>query len=132
MTLVAKLLAVVIGLAGVVPVWAVDSLPDLTKVDRTVRDGPAYMTKQPLYLLAVFGPKAHLYFLIGVDAFLDLPQWKDYRRLLDLVDFIVVSRPGSASDKIPKVVPEELLRPSQPADQPDSRRPVPPLRRPSA
>jgi len=46
----------------------------------------------------------HLFFLIGVDAFLELPHWKEYRRLLDLVDFIVVSRPGFDANEIRKVV----------------------------
>jgi nicotinate-nucleotide adenylyltransferase len=52
-----------------------------------------------------------LFFLIGVDAFLELPHWKEYRRLMDLVDFIVVSRPGFDADEIRKVVPEEMTRP---------------------
>jgi nicotinate-nucleotide adenylyltransferase len=52
-----------------------------------------------------------LFFLIGVDAFLELPHWKEYRRLLDLVDFIVVSRPGFDADEIRKVVREEMTRP---------------------
>jgi hypothetical protein len=33
-------------------------LPDLAAVDRTIRTEPAYTAKQPLYALAVFGPKA--------------------------------------------------------------------------
>lgn len=49
-----------------------------------------------------------LFFLIGVDAFLELPYWKEYRRLLDLVDFIVVSRPGFDANEIRKVVPEAM------------------------
>lgn len=53
-----------------------------------------------------------LYFLIGVDAFLDLPQWKDYRHILDLVDFIVVSRPGYPNRKIVEIVPPDLIRKS--------------------
>jgi nicotinate-nucleotide adenylyltransferase len=52
-----------------------------------------------------------LFFLIGVDAFLDLPHWKEYRRLLALVNFIVVSRPGFDSARIRCVVPPGLLRP---------------------
>jgi len=51
-----------------------------------------------------------LYFLIGVDAFLELPYWKEYRRLLDLVDFIVVSRPGFDANEIRKVVPKAMTR----------------------
>ncbi len=50
-----------------------------------------------------------LYFLIGVDAFLDLPQWKDYRQILDLVDFIVVSRPGYPLRKIMLAIPREMM-----------------------
>jgi len=37
---------------------------------------------------------AHLYFLIGVDAFLDVGKWRESEALLDSCDFIVVSRPG--------------------------------------
>jgi nicotinate-nucleotide adenylyltransferase len=51
------------------------------------------------------GAKDRLFFLMGVDAFLDLPQWKDHRRLLDMVDFIVVSRPGFDARKIWSVLP---------------------------
>ena len=53
------------------------------------------------------------YFLLGVDAFLDLRHWKDYRQLLDLVDFIVVSRPGFESNAIWKVLPRELVAPGR-------------------
>jgi nicotinate-nucleotide adenylyltransferase len=51
-----------------------------------------------------------LFFLIGADAFLDLPHWKDYDRLLGLADFIVVSRPGFSVRDIRKVVPSGTLR----------------------
>ena len=48
-----------------------------------------------------------LFFLLGVDAFLDLPHWKDFRRLLGLVEFIVVSRPGFDAGDIRKVTPPD-------------------------
>ena len=35
-----------------------DEVPDLGKLDRTIRKQPAYTVKQPLYGLLVFGPKA--------------------------------------------------------------------------
>jgi len=50
-----------------------------------------------------------LYFLVGVDAFLDLPLWKEFRRLLDSVEFIVVSRPGFDGSAIRKVAPPDGL-----------------------
>ena len=50
-----------------------------------------------------------LYFLIGLDAFLDLRAWKDYRRLFDEVNFIVVSRPGFDIREIREVVPAGMV-----------------------
>src|SRR6516164_1126972 len=55
-------------------------------------------------------PTDDLYFLLGLDAFLDLPHWRDYRCLFDLMDFIVVSRPGFRSQEIMKAVPERPAR----------------------
>lgn len=40
------------------------------------------------------GRRARLYFLLGADAFLYLPTWKDFRQLVRLCDFIVADRPG--------------------------------------
>ncbi len=39
-------------------------------------------------------PRAQLYFILGADAFLYLPKWKDVRKLVRLCDFIVATRPG--------------------------------------
>lgn len=51
-----------------------------------------------------------LFFLVGADAFLDLPHWKAHSRLLGMMDFIVVSRPGFSIRDIRGVVPEGSLR----------------------
>jgi nicotinate-nucleotide adenylyltransferase len=51
-----------------------------------------------------------LYFLVGVDAFLDIPHWKSYETLLDSCDFIVLSRPGYRMEPLRLVIPPELLR----------------------
>ena len=57
------------------------------------------------------GARDQLFFLLGADAFLDLPHWKEYRRLLETTNFIIVSRPGFSNQEIGKVVPGELARP---------------------
>jgi nicotinate-nucleotide adenylyltransferase len=54
------------------------------------------------------GRHDHLFFLIGVDAFLDLPHWQGYRQLLELVDFIVVSRPRFSDGDLARIVPKDL------------------------
>jgi nicotinate-nucleotide adenylyltransferase len=61
----------------------------------------------------ILGANDHLYFLIGVDAFLDMPHWKEHRRLLDLADFIVVSRPGFSHSDIARVVRRSQIRPGE-------------------
>jgi nicotinate-nucleotide adenylyltransferase len=70
----------------------------------------------------LLGPKTTLYFLLGADAFLDLPHWKDYGGLLDLVNFIVVSRPGFEEGDVSRVVPQELARPGRGSPQSDTVR----------
>ena len=39
-------------------------------------------------------PDARLFNLVGADSFLDLRRWHEPGRLLDLAEWIVVSRPG--------------------------------------
>ena len=39
-------------------------------------------------------PGAELFFILGVDAFLDLHKWKEPDRLVRSMDFIIISRPG--------------------------------------
>ncbi|MGH9397195.1 MAG: nicotinate-nucleotide adenylyltransferase [Terriglobia bacterium] len=56
------------------------------------------------------GEDDHLFFLTGLDAFLDIPQWKQPNRLLDTADFIVVSRPGFEWHEIIHVIPRHMLK----------------------
>lgn len=39
-------------------------------------------------------PDSELFLILGIDVFLDLPFWKHPLRLINLVNFIVMSRPG--------------------------------------
>lgn len=39
---------------------------------------------------------AELFFILGADAFAGLPTWHDYPALLELAEFVVVTRPGHA------------------------------------
>ncbi|MEK7335660.1 MAG: nicotinate-nucleotide adenylyltransferase [Candidatus Binatota bacterium] len=40
------------------------------------------------------GPKDSLYFILGLDAFLDIGSWKEFEVIFSLCHFIVTSRPG--------------------------------------
>ena len=39
-------------------------------------------------------PDAQIFFILGVDAFLEIETWKSYREVLEQCRFIVISRPG--------------------------------------
>jgi nicotinate-nucleotide adenylyltransferase len=57
--------------------------------------GPNY-TVDSLSALAYLHPDAELFNIVGADTFLTLPRWRNPARLLDLADWIVVSRPRAA------------------------------------
>ena len=58
-------------------------------------DGPSY-TASTLDALHREGyPPACLFFITGSDAFADVALWHDYPRILQLANFVVVSRPGA-------------------------------------
>jgi len=39
-------------------------------------------------------PNAWIFFILGVDAFLEIDSWRDYEKVLEQCHFIVISRPG--------------------------------------
>lgn len=49
-------------------------------------------------------PEALIFFILGVDAFLEIDTWKDYEKLLNQCFFIVVSRPGYNLDDAREVL----------------------------
>src|SRR5215475_14302722 len=49
-----------------------------------------------------------LYFLIGIDAFLEISTWKQPAQLLAECDFIVASRPGHSLADVGEALPETL------------------------
>jgi len=58
---------------------------------------------------AYHGHGDHIYFIVGADAFLDIPTWKEYETLLGLCDFIVANRPGIRADALRLVIPPDLM-----------------------
>lgn len=79
-------------------------------VEAPTRDArPQYSVDTCARVRRSLGRRDRLFFLIGMDALLDLPHWKDYRRLLKMVNFIVVSRPGFSAADIWKVLPDDMV-----------------------
>jgi nicotinate-nucleotide adenylyltransferase len=59
-------------------------------------DGAPNFTVDTLNALERLHPDDILYSIVGADSFLTLPRWRDPRRLLELAEWIVVSRPGTS------------------------------------
>jgi nicotinate-nucleotide adenylyltransferase len=57
-----------------------------------------------------------IFFMIGADAFLDIPTWKEYETLLGLCDFIIANRPGIRPEALRLVIPPDLMA------RPDAKR----------
>lgn len=54
-------------------------------------------------------PDDRLFFILGADAFLEIPTWREYETLLGLCDFIVANRPGIRMEALRLVIPPEML-----------------------
>lgn len=74
---------------------AVADWPGLTVDTREIeRPTPSY-TVLTLESLRAEHPRTPILWLIGIDAFLGLPTWRDWMRLFDLAHFVVLNRPGT-------------------------------------
>jgi nicotinate-nucleotide adenylyltransferase len=73
---------------------AIADQPGFAVDDREVRrDGPSYMVLT-LRELRAEGPARPLCLVVGMDAFLGLPQWYEWREVLELAHVVVAHRPG--------------------------------------
>jgi len=58
--------------------------------------------------------------MVGADAFLDIPMWKEYEALLGLCDFVIANRPGIRLEALRLVIPPDLhAGPAQRRDKED-------------
>jgi nicotinate-nucleotide adenylyltransferase len=64
-----------------------------------------------------------LFFLIGIDAFLDIAKWREAHALLKECEFIVASRPGYSLRDVAESLPEGL-RPSATVTRPFHKQPA--------
>ena len=72
---------------------AIENSPLLLDEKEMRREGPSYSVDTLTELRKEY-PDASLCMIIGVDAFLDLPSWHEWEKLLDLTNIIVMCRAG--------------------------------------
>jgi nicotinate-nucleotide adenylyltransferase len=67
------------------------------------RPSKSYSIETVHELQKEFGPEAELFFIIGLDAFLELHTWKQASELLRACHFVVLARPGSTFSSLLKM-----------------------------
>lgn len=72
------------------------------------RPGKSYSVETLSQLSSQYGLDAQLYFVLGLDAFLELPTWKRYRELFSLCHFVVVGRPGHSPSALKTMLQNQV------------------------
>lgn len=49
-------------------------------------------------------PDAWIFFILGIDAFLEIDTWRDYKKVMEQCHFIVISRPGYCLDDVRRIL----------------------------
>jgi len=68
------------------------------------RSAPSYSIDTINILLQQIGPPVDLFFIIGVDAFIEIDTWKRFKELPVLASFAIISRPGFQPEKVGEVI----------------------------
>ena len=56
--------------------------------------GPQYTVDTLAHFVSTLGDASELFFIMGADSWVEITTWREWRRLLTMVNHIVVTRPG--------------------------------------
>jgi nicotinate-nucleotide adenylyltransferase len=95
---------------------AVTGMPRLEASDDELRsDGPSYTADTLDRRHAAGSTASQIFFITGADAFAEIATWKRYPGVLDLANFVVVTRPGHPIESLAERLPSLAGR-MRPAD----------------
>jgi nicotinate-nucleotide adenylyltransferase len=84
---------------------AIDGHPFLKVSDvEKKREGKSYSIQTVRFFKNNLDFRAQLFFIIGIDAFLEIETWREYRNLFKLCHFVVMDRPGYRRDRIKEFI----------------------------
>ena len=72
------------------------------------RRGTSFTVDTLRCMRKIGGEGIKIYFILGIDAFLEIETWKEFKELFGLCDFIVTNRPGPESSNKKIEIPKEL------------------------
>lgn len=95
---------------------AVTGVPELKVSDLEIgQDGPCYTFDTLARLHRTGLAAAAIFFITGADAFEEIETWSRYPQVLEMANFVVVSRPGRPASALPAKLPALAARMSGPA-----------------
>jgi len=72
------------------------------------RSGKSYSVETLRLLREELGPAWELYFILGLDAMLEIRTWKDYAALFQMCHFVVLDRPGYDRRRLEEILTREV------------------------
>ena len=72
------------------------------------RAGKSYSIETVNYFRQTAREACTHFFIVGVDAFLEISTWKKYHELFSLCNFIVMTRPGYAIKEVRHLIPHQV------------------------
>jgi len=72
------------------------------------REGKSYTIDTLKYFKERVGDEGEIYFIIGLDAFIEIETWMNFRELFEYSHFVVTDRPDSESKSPQFVMPEGI------------------------
>jgi nicotinate-nucleotide adenylyltransferase len=95
---------------------AVTGLPGLMVSDLEIgHTGPCYTFDTLARVHGTGLGAAQIFFITGADAFAEIATWSRYPQVLEMAQFVVVSRPGHPASALPGKLPALAARMTQPA-----------------
>lgn len=74
------------------------------------RSGRSYSIETIQFFQERSGLDGAFFFIMGIDAFLDIQTWRDYREIFSLCNFVITTRPGYIRRPIDEILPIEVVR----------------------
>lgn len=88
---------------------AVSSFPRFIPSAIEIEAGGKSYSIETLKKIQKIYPESWIFFIMGADAFLEIETWKDYQKLLQQCNFIVITRPGYDLGEAKKVLGKEYI-----------------------
>ena len=74
------------------------------------RAGKSYSIETVNYFKQTSQEECIPFFILGVDAFLEISTWKKYQELFSLCNFIVMTRPGYEIKELQQLIPHQMMK----------------------